>query len=178
MLKTFKQRLMARWAALLILVLLVLGTAGNSLLGIRRVAPGWWFAVLAVVALAYLVMDRTVFMPFLGEAALPPSVLKVSTPTEATIDVRVKAPRRATHVVYWASEPTADVFGSPQEAYNNFDNAGVVPVVDGTAVLALQCPGNYVVPMRRGSPLPKHVHYRAVYKEGILGRVQTQTIAC
>ena len=175
MLKTFQQRLMARWAALAAVVLLVFGQALATFAGIRRTAPGWWMTLAATLGLLYLILDKTTFLPFLGETALPPSVLRVSTPTEATIDVTVKAPRRATHVVYWAAAPTGEIVPTPQAAYDGFANAGVVPVVNGTAVLALQCPSAYKV---RGKNLKKHVHYRAVYPDGILGRVQTQHVAC
>lgn len=175
MLKTFKQRLMARWAALAAVVLLVLGQALSTFAGIRRAAPGWWMTLAATVGLLYLIVDKTTFLPFLGETALPPSVLKLSTPGEATIQVTVKAPRRATHVVYWAAASTGEIVPTPQAAYEGFSNAGVVPVVNGTAVLALQCPSGYKV---RNKTLKKHVHYRAVYPDGILGRVQTQNILC
>lgn len=177
MLKTFKQRLMARWAALAAVVLLVLGQALSTFAGIRRTAPGWWLTLLATVGLLYLLMDKTTFLPFLGETALPPSVLRVATPTEATIDVTVKAPRRATHVVYWAAASTGEILPTPQAAYDGFSNAGVVQVINGTAVLPLQCPSAYKVPMGNKT-LTKHVHYRAVYPDGILGRVQTQNVLC
>jgi hypothetical protein len=175
MLKTFKQRLMARWAALAAVLLLVLGQALATFAGIRRTLPGWWMTLAATLGMLYLILDKTTFLPFLGETALPPSVLRVATPTEATIDVTVKAPRRATHVVYWAAASTGEIVPTPQAAYDGFANAGVVPVVNGTAVLPLQCPAPYKV---RGKTLKKHVHYRAVYPDGILGRVQTQNILC
>lgn len=177
MLKTYKQRLMARWAALAAVILLVFGQALGTFAGIRRAAPGWWLTLLGTAGLVYILMDKTTFLPFLGETVLPPSVLRVATPTESTIDVTVKAPRRATHVVYWAAASKGDIIPTPQAAYDGFSNAGVVAVVNGTAVLPLQCPAAYKVPMRNKT-LPKHVHYRAVYPDGFLGRVQTQNIMC
>jgi hypothetical protein len=177
MFKTMKQRLMARWVALVLVFAMVLGTAGNTILGIRQVAPGYWMTLLATLATIYLVAQKTTFLPFLGETVLPPSVLKMSAPTESTFNVTVKAPGRASHVIYWAAEPESGIISGPREAYGKFSNAGVVPVIDASATLPLFCPAVYKVPMK-SNPLKKHVHYRAVFPEGILGEIKTQNVLC
>lgn len=174
-LKTMKHRLMARGLALCLVFLVVAGTAASKLFGFRKVAPGWWLTVLATAGMVYLLLDKTTFLPFLGEAALPPSVLKLAAPTESTIDVTVRVPGRATHVIYWAASPSSSVIPTPSDAYKGFSNAGVVEVINGTAVLPLQCPSRYSVRYRE---LEKHVHYRAVFPEGILGAVKTQNVVC
>jgi hypothetical protein len=176
-LKTMKQRLMARWAALAFVFLVVFGTAGDKLLGFRKVAPGFWVTILGTVGALFLLMQKTTYLPFLGETILPPSVLKLAAPTEATFDVTVKVPGRATHVIYWAAGPATTIIPNPTDAYAGFTNAGVVPVINGTATLPVMCPAAYKVPMK-STPLDKHVHYRAVFPEGILGDVNTENILC
>lgn len=133
---------------------------------------------LAIVAMSRLVFDRDTWLPFLGECVVPPSVITDTyTPNDATLEYRVTVDAGASRVTYWASESGAGVAANPQDAYNQFKNAGVVKVnkIDGSAVLKLRCPAQYKV---HGRPLPRHVHYRAIYDSGIMGSVQTENISC
>lgn len=177
LLKTMKQRLIARWVALALVFAVVFGSAGEKILGIRKLSPGYWLTLLASIAALFLILQKTTFLPFLGETVLPPSVLKVASPTESTFNVTVKVPGRATHVVYWAAGPAGTVVPNPMDAYAGFTNAGVVPVINGTATLPIMCPAAYKVPMK-SKVLDKHVHYRAVFSEGMLGEVKTQKVLC
>ena len=175
--KTFQHRLLARNTALFFVFALVFASAGSKLVGWKSLTPGRWLIALALVGMIYLCMDKSTFLPFLGETVLPPSVLRVSTPAESTIDVTVSAPRNATHVIYWAAAPSMTTIVNPTEAYAGFKNAGVVQVIGGRAVLALLCPSRYKVPMK-GKALDKHVHYRFVYPDGILSDVKTEKLKC
>lgn len=124
-----------------------------------------------------LATDRDSYLPFLGEAAFPLSMIALSTPKNTSLSVQVSVPPGASHVVYWASESSTAMSSSPRDAYGTFGNAGVVAAnSDGTATLPLRCPGDYKVPVR--GALPKHVHFRGIYPEGILGRVQTRGVTC
>ena len=171
--KQFKNRIMLRGAALLAVFLVIAGVAGDQLLGFSVVKPGPVSAAIATLAVGYLLADKSTFLPFLGETVLPPSVLRIATPTEGTLTATVRAPRRATHCVYWASSGANT--DSPRDAYQGYKNAGVVEVLDRKAVLPLLCPSIYKV---RGRALPKHVHYRFVYPEGVFSKVHTQPVVC
>lgn len=130
----------------------------------------------AIGAVYILAFDsRNYFLPFLGPAAVPPTVLRIGTslpPDAATVSVQVSAPPRATHVIFWAASTSAL---SPTKAYGSYENAGVAEVRGGSAALAVQCPGGYSV---GGFKLRKHVHYRFVYPDGLLGEVKTVNVKC
>ena len=126
-----------------------------------------WAAGLGVVMLA---TDRTTYLPFLGECALPPTVFRTATPRAllqgADQVIKIPAPRGAVHVVWWAAESSAAM---PTKAYGAFTNSGVVDLLPGDTqvMIALSSPvGEYM-------GLPKHVHYRGVYPNGLLGPVKT-----
>lgn len=174
----FNSYILKRGIALVAVLYLVLVSALKHFVKVGVLGPGTVSIALATGGLLYLLMDaKTLFLPFLGETVLPPSSLRVATPTEATIDVTVDALPGATHAVYWASNTGSKTFESPMEAYEGFKNAGTVKVTGGTVVFPLVCPSAYSV--RDGEkPLPKHVHYRFVYPNGILSRVLTQKLTC
>lgn len=158
-----------RWLSLALIFALV----GTTVV-LANAKPPRWLVVAAAAGALVLGTDRTTYLPFLGETVLPPSVLNVSSmpplgPNSKLIDI--KAPPRATHLVFWAAEKNAK---TPGEAYDTFDNAGVAHVSDGTATISLAEPGQYGVPVR--GTLPKHAHYRAVFPNGMLGAVQTVKI--
>lgn len=152
----------SRWIALGLPWLVV------SMLLLGRQPPTYlvWAAGLGIVMLA---TDRTTFLPFLGECALPPTVFQTATPRAllqgADRIVTIPAPRGAVHVVWWAAETSAS---HPRQAYGTYTNAGVVDVVSGdkTVTIALAPVGQYW-------KIPKHLHYRAVYPNGLLGPVKT-----
>lgn len=132
--------------------------------------------IAAVVSVGYLAFDRDSYLPFLGECVVPPSLLSAKTPQDSTFTVTVNVPVGATHVMYWASESGAGIVPNPYDAYGNYSNAGIVKAsTSGTAILPLRCPSTYSV---RGRQLPRHVHYRAVHKSGVLGSVQTTNVTC
>jgi len=140
---------------------------------------GTGLLILSMAAFFYLALDMSTFLPFLGETILPPSVIATKTPVDAAISVDVRVPVGATHVIYWASDPGSpgtSANATPWDSYGNYTNSGVVAAeTGGTATLLVQCPQQYKV---FGRTLPRHVHYRAVYKTGILGPVQTTPITC
>lgn len=128
----------------------------------------------------YLGSQRDTYLPFLGQAVVPPSLIKESAipenaNTQATIDIPWAAD--GTKVLYWAASPAKEVVPTPQKAYSKYANAGIVAIKDGKAVLKFECPANYMV----GSfdkTLNKHVHYRIVKEDGMVGRVKTIWVEC
>lgn len=138
-----------------------------------------WARLVVLVALAggtYVGLNRDFYLPFLGPTVVPTSVLKLGTPADATVSVTVDAPANATHVIYWAAGPSTYPSDSPPAAYQGFKNAGVVEVAGNRATLRVACPGTYKV--NRGRVLPRHLHYRYVFSNGVLSSVRTANVAC
>lgn len=132
--------------------------------------------ILGVLGVLRMAFDRATYLPFLEECALPSTILTETVPKDAAVTVAVTVDRGASHVVYWASESGSGTAPTPWDAYSNYGNAGVARAgTDGSATLAVRCPGRYKV---RGKKLPRHVHYRAVYPSGIAGSVQTVNVEC
>lgn len=141
-------------------------------------APWAKLVVIAgLVGAAYLGTSRDFYLPFLGPTSIPTSVLKVGSPSDASVAVAIDAPAGATHVVYWAAKPSTLPADTPGAAYSGFTNAGVVPVAGGRATMRLACPGVYKVgPTHR--VIPRHVHFRYVFANGALSAVKTRPVAC
>jgi len=174
-----RHRVLWRVGSLLTLLVLVL-TLALSRTGILTLNPNGTFGttliIASVAALLKLLSDRTTYLPFLGDCVLPSTVLYARTPDKASVIINVKVPAGATHVMYWASESGAGIVPNPFDAYGNYANAGVVEATaDGMATLKIRCPSQYTV---RGRTMPRHVHYRAVYKSGIAGPVETVNVVC
>ena len=146
--------------------------------GADVLASKWARAVVLVglVGAVYLGLNRDFYLPFLGPTIVPTSCLKLGTPTDASVSISIDAPKSASHVVYWAANPSAMPADSPEAAYRGFNNAGVVEVAGGRATLRLTCPGTYTVKWSR--LLPRHVHYRLVFKNGVLSPVKTVPVKC
>lgn len=136
---------------------------------------GWRRMLLAAAAAGVLWLGwrRDTYLPFLGQAAVPAGALLVSTPQRADSSVVVSVSPEATHVVFWAAEQSAAVQPSPRAAYGSMTNAGCVAAVDGFATLRFRTPAPYRVWGRTVSP---HVHFREVFPNGMLGRVQSMRV--
>jgi hypothetical protein len=154
-------------------VLAAMQSFGSNVLASR------WARLVTVVALVgavYLGTSRDFYMPFLGPTVVPTSVLHVATPKDSTVAMAVDAPKGATHAMYWAAGPTSVPCNSPAIAYRGFNNAGIVRVAGGRATLRLACPGVYKVGW--GRVLPRHVHYRFIFENGVTSGVHTARVNC
>lgn len=177
--RAMRFKIMQRVAMLFILALFVILAVLNRV-NLLRVdgsgAFGTVHIILAFIAIVFLALDRDSYLPFLGECVLPTSLLAAKTPQDATFTVDVRAQEGATHIMYWASESGAGLVPNPYDAYGNYSNAGIVKASSaGLTTLPVRCPRQYQV---RGRTLPRHVHYRSIYKSGIAGPVQTVQITC
>lgn len=131
-----------------------------------------WAGILITLALAstlVLALRRDTYLPFLGKAAMPLGMLQTSFPAMADAKIAVRAPG-ATHVIYWAAERDAP---DPYTAYAETSNGGLAAVIGGRATLKFKTPGQYSV----GRVLPRHVHWRAVYPNGMVSRVETTDVS-
>jgi len=130
-----------------------------------------------VVMTIFLMSDRDVFLPFLGETVFPKALLKPQTPSDSTQTVHLKMPGVAdgTPVVYWAAEPSENHIKDPWTAYSNYENAGVALVQMETVELKVRPPASYFIPS--GRLLKHHVHYRVLQDNGMLGSVKTENLS-
>jgi len=163
-------------------VLAVGATVVLAALGPRLLLAPWAKAVTlaALVAVLLAAPSKATWLPFLGPAAFPASLLAAgAAPEGATLSLRVPAPPGTRAVAYWAAgDAGAGGAATPWLAYADFSNAGVaLPGADGRATLRLRCPGTYAVPGRPGR-LPRHVHYRTLDARGMASEVHTARVAC
>lgn len=117
------------------------------------------------------VFNRDLFLPFLGRAVYPCTSLKEKIPnhSDSRITVRVKP---NSNVVYWAAEKNNNNIDNPWDAYEKYDNSGVVKSdANGDAVLKFKFPAQYAVP-RKGL-LPPHIHYRVCDGSGMMTKIET-----
>lgn len=135
-------------------------------------------AFIVFISVVYLGFQRNTYLPFLGPSVVPHSLLKDpkdfkkgALKTSLTLDVP-----NNTKIIYWASQPSKTVVEDPFKAYRDYGNAGIATVFDKKAELYVNCPSSYKVP--GGRTLSPHIHYRAVYPNGMAGSVETVFIKC
>lgn len=129
------------------------------------------YALVGLAALS-LAFNRDTYLPFLGEAVLPCSILSEQAPLGATKSVVVQVEPGA-KVIYWATEPgDNDALLTWDKAYRDYRNAGVA-VADntGAATLKVREPQPYKVPFK--GRLEQHIHFRVCGPSGFIGRIKT-----
>ena len=126
-----------------------------------------------IIAIAsFQLMKRDVFLPFLGQTVIPPSVipLKKNKYQTDTVKIHVKPNSK---VIYWATKKLDSNKNSVWKAYDDYSNSGVVMSdKNGVAILKLQKGSGYIVPWGN-KYIPPHVHYRIELSPGKLGRIET-----
>ena len=119
-----------------------------------------------------LAFDRTLWLPFLGESVLPSVLIPLSSASTGAQKIQVKVSPN-TKVAYWAARPGNNPEIPVTDAYDKFDNSGVVMSdASGIATISFEKGTEYTVPS--GRQLKSHVHYRELSGEyGMIGPVQT-----
>lgn len=147
---------------------------------------------ISAILYLYFFYNTNTFIPFLSEAVFPVSLISQTQPQNYNHEITLNAPKDAIMIVFWAAdsgnknsmgyEPSSplaaqnnehrppDMYKTPKEAYNKYENSGSVKVKDGKVVIHLKKPLPYHV---YGKTFPSHVHYRWVKSNGILGDVNT-----
>lgn len=182
--------LVARWAALVCVGLVVLTGTSHALRGLPPPEPRGlyaWLLAAAAVGFAWLALKKSTWLPETGPARLPPHVLQfdrkveagmtVATDSTATIAVPDK---QAIGVVYWAAEPAPQMTlfadaANPNAVFERMTNGGVARVLNGVATMTFRCPRRTRV---LGVWMPKSVQYRVVYKDGYMSEVRQFDVAC
>jgi len=138
--------------------------------------------LIVLISTLYIVTNRDTYLPFLGITHLPTSVFKDyqqdKFDKKITINVKSKSKEiKPIKVVYWAASPSTEKKMNPKDAYGNYDNYGVSPIVNNQSTLYIKCPASYSVNhFGANKDLPKHVHYRIIYPNGLLSRVKTMKV--
>lgn len=138
------------------------------------------YIVVGIAALT-LLFNRDTYLPFLGETAVPCSLIPEQLPEGADTKIDVRAYPGA-KVLYWAAEPATEGMKKINDwrgAYLKYMNAGVVTAnADGVATLYVRNPQPYDVPWK--GRLEPHVHFRvcsanadADANAGLMGRIET-----
>lgn len=174
-----------------VLVLVYSFTSGlMTVFSERRGALLKTIAVLTVIASLVLLVQRDVYLPFLGRTFVPSVFLKdVFAPAEADVTTTIDVDAAdGDKVLYWAAQKVGEAAGAaagagagvmedPQTAYGDFANSGLTVVRNKQAVLKFKCPTEYNVPWK--VKLDRHVHYRVCCdKKGMMGPVQTIWVSC
>lgn len=127
---------------------------------------------LIIAVSSFKLMERDVFLPFLGKTVIPSSVvpLKKNKYQNDTIKVHVKPNSK---VMYWAAKKLDNDNHIVWKAYDDYSNSGVVTSdKNGVAILKLKKGSGYVVPWGN-KKIPPHVHYRYEVKPGKFSRIET-----
>jgi hypothetical protein len=136
---------------------------------------------IAMVAALVLSLDRSSWLPFLGESILPCKLLAEQSPADATNTIKVQIEPN-TKIVYWAAEPKSEASQKETEevwkAYDQYDNSGVAVSDDaGIVEIKFKYPQGYYVDRKIGKKvLSPHVHYRVCRDGIILGPVITISV--
>lgn len=132
------------------------------------------YSLVAVSALILLI-QRDVWLPFLGKSVLPSALVPFKNPTSSDTVVTINTSPNA-KVAYWASLPNTDSDSESPDvatAYGDFSNSGVVMSDDtGVAKLSILAGTGYEVPS--GKMISRHVHYRVINDNGMMGRIRTK----
>jgi hypothetical protein len=149
-------------------------------IGLQKISPNNFHIIIKVIcviiglaAIYQLVLTPShTFLTFLDRTVLPPSILLLSEQKDTNVEIKIDAPG-AIKVVYWAAkEDDGKVIMDPQDAYGDYENVGISAVKKDRAILKLKCPTTYKV-MKGRKQLPKHVHFRLIYANGVLSEVRT-----
>ena len=139
-----------------------------------------FISLIVMVTSIFLIMRRETYLPFLGTAAIPNTAFKDElTPDKANTQVVLKLPDSVpdgTKVVYWGAQPSERVIDNPMSAYKDFKNVGIATVSNHFATITFHCPARYKIPV--GITLNRHIHYRLIYNNGLIGPVETHYVKC
>ena len=119
-----------------------------------------------------LASQKSTWLPFLGSSVLPASLVPLKTPLNNNQVVSINT-KPNTKVAYWSTLPqTTNKLPFVIDAYGDYSNSGVVMSDNkGVALLPMLEGSGYYVPS--GKSLKKHVHWRLIHENGMMGPVRT-----
>ena len=140
------------------------------------------FVIFIIAATIVLMMKKETFLPFLGLAHLPNTLIaeeKIPNGANISYSIDMNDYEDGTKIIYWAANKTDKIIEDPYEAYKNYNNVGVTKVKNGKAEVRIFCPDRYKVKKVFTQLLERHFHYRIVFKDnGFLSPVMTVKVDC
>lgn len=140
------------------------------------------FVIFIIAAAVVLMMKKDTFLPFLGLAHLPNTLIaeeKIPNGANISYSIDMNDYEDGTKIIYWAANKTDKIIEDPYEAYKNYNNVGVSKVKNGKAEVRIFCPDRYKVKKVFTQLLERHFHYRIVFKDnGFLSPVMTVKVDC
>jgi len=138
------------------------------------------YTIVGLAAILYLLKfyNKDNFLPFLGQSLFPSSLLNVGQSAgnfDRELTLTAPTGSDAELLAFWAADsPSDQKTPSAEEAYGDFQNSGVVPVINGKATIRFKEPGEYHV-LDGKKHLESHVHYRWVGKS-LMSKVNTVNV--
>jgi hypothetical protein len=130
----------------------------------------YFIIVLAGIILA---SKRSTWLPFLGKAVFPGSLIPLKKPILSDITIPIKTLPNV-KIAYWAALNKGEKT-NVKLAYGSFENSGVVMSdINGNATLPIMTGTGYTIPS--GMVIPRHIHYRIIdYPgfNGMMGKINT-----
>ena len=158
--------------------LILLGGLNSFLLGINETntTKKVIYLLIGVCTLYVLIFHyRRLYLSFLEESVMPPNIFenRVNKNNNQNITLKINDPD-AKKVIYWSAKPDSsnNIIKNWQEAYDTYDNSGIVDVINGTAELTYSIPVQYRVGYF-DRLLKRHIHYRILYNDGVLSKIYT-----
>lgn len=151
---------------------------GYNLILSKNIISGGIITIIGV----YWMFNRDYYLPFLGQCAMPPSLIQ-EVPQEKVdrkIPVQLNNLPPNTQILYWAATPGFTDTSGPKEVYGNYKNSGITfSNESGIAFARVDCPSNYSVGLLK-MKLSKHIHYRYALPEypGLYSPVYTANVNC
>lgn len=132
----------------------------------------------------YYLRNRDFYLPFLAPTYIPFPKDENSTATGKLVNVELVDLPPNVNVIYWASNPSDEIFEDPKEAYKGFGSSGMVKTNEkGTVTFTILCPASYKVKGKvpfMEKTLESHVHYR--YEDpsypGMFSSVKNKFVTC
>ena len=157
--------MMSEWFRIFVVTVVVFWAFSQLFIGciLTTVNPSIRVGLVGIGLCAIVVAtDRDTYLPFLGRAALPSSVLQISEVIPGDVVVDIDGLPSRSKLIWWTSKR----------------DGGVVDIgEDGRAKIFIDCPAREIIGKRR--MLPSHLNYRFVESEGILSSVRTKQLnAC
>lgn len=147
--------------------------------------------IVGVLAI-YVILDRETYLPFLGEAVIPSTLINgdsnnVDIGKSKNVLVKLRNLPPSTKLIYWGARPAKTDSSEVKywkDAYGAYENSGVVITsADGMASFSISCPQSYYVRVLGlfQKQIPAHIHFRYVLPGSsgtMLSEVKTVPILC
>lgn len=116
---------------------------------------------------------RRLYLSFLEETVMPPNIFenRINKNDDKKITIKLDEGKK---VIYWSAKADTNkkIVKDWKEAYDKYENSGIVDIINGQAELSYSTPVQYRVG-NFNRLLPRHLHYRILYEDGVLSKIHT-----